>query len=204
MLESNYFYLKSFKEILTQIFNSTESGNSSVDTILENYLKQTIAPQYKNLIDSEFPLGTLQMFIFSMIKPTQILQVVTRLICGVPTMITSFSNSQISIASFSLLSLIYPLEWPYPFISIANSDAYINIKSPIYIVGVLFKTLLEHQNIAHKPTQIINIDFFNVTSYDSSVSINQKFVSLERKVEQLLNEEMEIYKSTGFYPRYRL
>ena len=145
MIESKFFYLKFFKKLLTQILNSSISGNFTIDKTLEEFLEQlpgtSSTPSHQNKIlfdQTEFPHMSLQMFMFSMIKSVQILQVMARLICGVPTVVTSFTNSQISIATFAIFSLIYPLEWPYLFIPLVNSTTYSNFKSPIYIVGVLF------------------------------------------------------------------
>ena len=179
---------------------------------LESYIKPTISVHPDKIefvglpfdISSSAELGRFHHFIFSSFKINQVLNILLYLLCGFSILVTSVSTTQLSIGCFSLLSLLYPIQWPNIFITVLPEHLIEIGSSPVpYIIGIPINLVGKFKDAGCIPDIFLNLDFTHV-SCNKNLKISSKYAVLIKTIESLIESELEAYRTNSIFPAYKI
>lgn len=215
-IQSKYLHPSAFRNILVHILNHLPYPN-----LLNNELFSYIHPQINRSIESteivgvpfnissSAEIGRFHHFIFSSFKVNQVLHILLYLLSSFNFHVMSVSTSQLSIGCFSLLSLMYPIQWPNIFITALPEHSLEYVSPPYpYIIGLPVNLLSNHKLTELTADVNINFDFadvvFNQINQQVSIQIDSKYAELIKCVESLIEEELKAYRTTNIFPAYKI
>lgn len=210
-IESKYLHPSTFRSILMHTLNHLPYSGMLIDE-LESYIKPSISIfpdkiEFVGLpfdISSSAELGRFHHFIFSSFKINQVLNILLFLLSGFSFLVTSVSTTQLSIGCFSLLSLLFPIQWPVIFITVLPEHLIEYVNSPVpFIIGMPINLMGKAEEIGCKPDVFLNLDFTHV-SCQKNVKINSKYLALIKTVESLIESELESYRTNLIFPAYKI
>ncbi|OHT05779.1 hypothetical protein TRFO_26370 [Tritrichomonas foetus] len=206
-IESKYFHPSSYKSILTHLYNRLPYKAVMLDTEIDYYINPK-TNRTKNSFEfiglpfdlsQEAEIGRFHHFIFSTLPVKQILSLIFYLLCGSSTLVTSSTTTQLCFGCFSMLSLLYPIQWPNMLVTALPEYLLDYASAPVpFIIGIPFN-LLSKPQLAHFESElIVNLDFANVSS-PNTIDIKGKYKLLLRKVAQKINKALDIYRENGIF-----
>lgn len=210
-IESKYLHPSTFKSILMHTLNHLPYAEILIDE-LESYIKPTISVHPDKIefvglpfdISPSAELGRFHHFIFSSFKINQVLNILLFLLCDASILVTSVSTTQLSIGCFTLLSLLYPIQWPNFVISVLPEHLLEIGSSPVpYIIGVPINLIGQTQEHGCDPEVFLNLDFAHV-SCQKNLKIGSKYAALIKTIESLIENEIETYRTNMIFPAYKI
>lgn len=210
-IESKYLHPSTFKSILMHTLNHLPYADILIDE-LESYLKPTISVYPDKIefiglpfdISSSAELGRFHHFIFSSFKINQVLNILLLLLCDASFLVTSVSTTQLSIGCFSLLSLLYPIQWPNFVISVLPEHLIEISSSPVpYIIGVPINLIGQTYEHGCEAEVFLNLDFAHVLC-KKNLKISSKYSVLIKTIESLIEDELETYKTNSIFSAYKI
>lgn len=210
-IQSKYLHPSTFRNILLHILN-----HLPYPKILNDELFSYIHPQINRSIESteivgvpfdissSAEIGRFHHFIFSSFKVNQVLHILLYLLSSFTFHVMSVSTSQLSIGCFSLLSLMYPIQWPDIFITALPEHSLEYVSPPYpYIIGLPVNLLSNHKLRDFTADVNINFDFADVV-FNKSIQIDSRYAELIKSVESLIEEELKAYRTTNIFPAYKI
>ncbi|OHT14548.1 hypothetical protein TRFO_15101 [Tritrichomonas foetus] len=212
VIESKFLHPYVFRAILMNLYNHLSATNLNIEDELELYLHPAIDQSIleNKLYIAPFDIcpaaeiGRFHQFIFSLLKPSQILNILLHLLTGTSIFVTSIDTTQLCVGCFSLLSLLYPIKWPNLFISTLPKNYVETANSPFpFIIGVPFKLLMHKEMKGISIDNLVNLDFGTLIT-SPNPKIGQKMIVLIQKVSDMISEELTFYKNCCAFPAYRI
>lgn len=159
------FYHPKFYETVSQLFVGI-SGIQAPDILLQfsdinhgkyNWTIETKDHTLTNLSPSN-ELCRLYSFIFTKLPIRSILATIVAMLLDCRIVVISSNLSHLSDAAFSILSFIYPIEWPLTFIPILPQSLFTTLEAPFgYLIGI-------HSSYSH---YLLDIDRYFVVNIDA-------------------------------------
>ncbi|KAH0788240.1 DENN domain-containing protein [Histomonas meleagridis] len=212
-IQSKYFHPYVFQSILFHLFNKLPSLrvvnlSEELDLYLHPDYECTPTSSTVSFVPYDLSpaaeIGRFHQFIFKILRPIQILHLIIHLLCGTRIFVTSSFTTQLCFGCFSLLSIIYPLNWPSVFITALPLHLIATTGAPVpFIIGLPFNLFLRDEMEDVTIDAILNLDFANLALPDEPV-FDPDLLMLLRQVDSNLTEELNMFKSTEIFPARRI
>ena len=212
-IQSKYFHPNVFQSILFHLFNKLPSLEvvkleDELDVYLHPDYEETLMSTNFTFLPSDLSpkaeIGRFHQFIFSILRPNQILHLLLHLLFGTKIFVTSCFTTQLCFGCFSCLAILYPLNWPNIFITALPIHMIGTAGAPVpFIIGLPFNLFYQPEMMDIEIDSLINLDFANFVMPNEPI-IDQDIQTLIKIIENMLIDVLDEFKSTEIFPAHSI